>query len=90
MGSETPFASNESLVGEGSLVHVGLYEELAPNLKKARHLRNELLSYQEALLMTLFPPRVRKVNEDALDRAVGLEPPQREGGVLGEDSGARA
>jgi len=58
-------------------------------LEKARNLPDELLAYQQTLLMTLFPPRIRKMDEYPPDGAFRLESLQRESRVFCKDARAR-
>jgi len=80
------FRGYQSLVVSCSIFDVGLDEELAPDLEKTRHLRDEFIAYHKAFLVPLFPPRVWEVDENPHDRPLRLEPPQGERGVLGEDA----
>src|SRR5262249_30279490 len=75
--SERGRLEDERLVLRRALLHVGLNEELAARLEEARDLDEERVAHDEALLVTLLPPRIRKVQERALERAVG--PEAREG-----------
>jgi hypothetical protein len=88
MRCEARLGRHQCFVRTRSLLDVGLYEELAPDLEKARHLPDELLANHEALLMTFLPPRIGEVNEHAHDRALGLEPLKREACVFCEHSRA--
>src|SRR5580698_5914988 len=85
---EARLRRHQGFVRSRSLLDVGLYEELAPDLEKARHLPDELLANHEALLVTFLPPRIGEVNEHAHDRALGLEPLKRETCVFCEHARA--
>jgi hypothetical protein len=86
MRCEARLGCHQDLVSSRPFLDVGLHEELTPDLEKACHLPDEFLAYHEALLMTFLPPRVWEVNEHAHDRALGIEPLERESGVLREDA----
>lgn len=86
MRSEAGFGRHEGLVVARSIFYVGLHEELAPDLEKTCHLRDEFALYHKAFLVPFFPPRVRKVHENTHDGRLRVEPLQGERGVLREDS----
>src|SRR6185503_1825301 len=72
------------------LLDVRLDEELSTSFEQSRHLPEEKFAHDEALVMTLLPPRVREVEEHALHARVGSEPWECEPRVLAEHAGAGA
>jgi hypothetical protein len=77
---------HDSLVELGSLLDVRLDVELAPRTEQPRYLGEKDVAHDEALRMALLPPRIREVEKDACDHAVGTEAGQRLSRVLAEDA----
>ena len=60
-----------------ALFDVGLHEQLAVELKKTSDVVEESIPNDEPLLVPLFPPRIREMDEHCAERPVG--PEAREG-----------
>ncbi len=80
----------ELFVPGRALVDVRLDEQLATGCKQAGDLVEESALYEKTLRVTLLPPRIGEVHEEATHRGVGLETGKREARVLGEDASAPA
>jgi len=65
-----------------------LQEHVAAGQERARELAQQRLPEHEALLVALLPPRVREMDEDSGEAAVG-EAPHREARIFGEDARTR-
>src|SRR4051794_34280497 len=71
------------LVLLGTLFDVGLDVELAARLEQSGDRLEEDVAHDEALGVTLLPPRVGEMKKRALERAGRAEPRERFFGIFG-------
>src|ERR1019366_7210360 len=89
-GNEPRIFGDQLLVARRALVDVSLDEELPPGLEEPSDLAEKVPLDEQALRVSLLPPRIREVDEEATHRAVRAEAREREACVFGEHPGPRA
>jgi hypothetical protein len=81
---------NHTRVKFRALLDVRLNKKLPAWLEQSRHFREAGIAHDEAFCMALFPPRIRKMQKDALHAATRTKARERKPCVLAKYSGVRA
>lgn len=88
-GMEPRVEIDEAFVGESALLDVRLNEKLTPRLEQPRRFVEEPIADHPSLGVSLLPPRVWEMNEDAPDRSTGAKARKGLAGVLGKNPDPR-
>src|ERR1019366_5602486 len=81
-GNEPRIFGDQLLVARRALVDVSLDEEPPPGLEEPSDLAEKVPLDEQALRVSLLPPRIREVDEEATHRAVRAEAREREACVF--------